>query len=89
MNTYTESQKLHKTVLRMAKNYSSFFYFTMEANENIAFYSTMAFEKGQNHRDIVVYTTPELHPYFQKILAHCQKNNEIQILEESEFIDMA
>jgi hypothetical protein len=88
MTKYTESKKLIKTVLRMAKNYSSFFYFTMEANENMAFYSTLPFEKGQNFRDIVVYSTPELYKNFQNILTHCQKNAEIEILEESEIDDI-
>lgn len=82
MEKYINSKILMKTVLRMAKSYSSFFYFTMEANDNISFYSTLPFEKGQNYRDIVVYSTPELFPHFESILKHCQKSQEIEILEQ-------
>jgi hypothetical protein len=67
----------------MAKDYSSFFYFTLESNENIAFYSTLPFEKGQFFRDISVYVTPELNNSFQNILAHCQQKNEIEVLSQT------
>ena len=80
---YITDKKLTKTVLRMPKDFTSFFYFTMESNENIGFYSTLPFEKGQAHRDIVVYTTPELHPDFQNILKHCGKRQELEILEKA------
>jgi hypothetical protein len=59
----------------------------MEANENMAFYSTLPAEKGQNFRDIVVYSTPELHSNFKNILTHCQKKAEIEVLEEIEIQD--
>ena len=80
---YSSENKLIKTLLRMSKDYSSFFYFTLEANENICFYSTMPFEKGQAYRDIVVYCTPELDDHFQGVLKHCQKNHEIEVIESS------
>lgn len=83
MSTYLTSKQLTKTVLRMDKNYSSFFYFTLESNENICFYSTLPFEKGQAHRDIVVYVTPELTADFQNILKHCQEKQNIEVLESS------
>ncbi len=80
---YISSKQLTKTVLRMKKDYTSFVYFTLESNENIAFYSTLPFEKGQNFRDIVVYTTPELEKELKNIIAHCNKNGQLTILEES------
>ena len=85
---YTAKNKLTKTLLRMTKDYSSFFYFTLEANENIWFYSTMPFEKGQAHRDIVVYCTPELDAHFQGVLKHCQKGHEIEVIESSIIDDL-
>ena len=88
MNDYSSSKKLTKTLLRMSKAYSSFFYFTLEANENICFYSTMPFEKGQSFRDIVVYCTPELDLYFHNILQHCMKTQELEILEQSTIDDV-
>ena len=80
---YIEDQNLTKTILRMPKVETSFFYFTMEANENMAFYSTLPFEKGQNYRDIVVYTTPELYQNLKKIVSHLLKRGaHFEILEE-------
>ncbi len=90
MNTilpYIDSQVLWEHTLRMSKDFTSFFYFTMEANENIAFYSTLPFEKGQAFRDIVVYVTPELNDTFLKILNHCQKRSEIEILSQKQVED--
>lgn len=87
MNNFSKTNQLSKTVLRMSKAYSSFFYFTLEANENICFYSTLPFEKGQSFRDIVVYTTVELKENFICILNHCMNSklhqNDIEILEHT------
>ena len=82
MKTYLESQELVQFTLRMSKEDTSFFYFTLEANENIAFYSTLDFEKGQHYRDIVVHVTPELKTVFKKILIHLQKSRTIEILKQ-------
>lgn len=87
MDNFIATKKLSKTVLRMSKAYSSFFYFTLESNENICFYSTLPFEKGQSFRDIVVYTTIELLEDFKQIVSHCMKStlhqNEFEILEQT------
>lgn len=88
MKVYQESLNLTKTVLRMSKDYTSFFYFTLESNENNCFYSTLPFEKGQSYRDILVYCTPELDEAFQQILKHCQKKQKITILEKSLVSDL-
>lgn len=85
--SYINDRFLWEYKLRMPKDYSSFFYFTLESNENIAFYSTLPFEKGQYFRDISVYVTPELNPTFQSILAHCQKTAEIEILSTASVTD--
>ncbi|MBT4792564.1 MAG: hypothetical protein HON90_13410 [Halobacteriovoraceae bacterium] len=87
IDNYTQNKILSKFILRMDKSYSSFFYFTLEANENICFYSTLPHEKGQRYRDIVVYTTPELRKVFINILQHCKKNQEIEVLLDTEICD--
>lgn len=87
MNTYIETKTLNKIVLRMDKSYSSFLYFTLESNENISFYSTLAFEKGQKFRDIVIYTTPELYPHLQHVLEYSMKRAEIEVIESCQIID--
>lgn len=82
MNSYKNTSALVQYLLRMPKNYSSFFYFTLEANEGIAFYSTLPFEKSQNYRDIIVRCTPELEAALENIIQHCQKSAEIEILNK-------
>ena len=82
MNKYSDKREIVEYLLRMEKSYSSFFYFTLEANEGIAFFSTMPFEKGQQFRDIVVRTTPELEKDLVSIINHCSKKAEIEILSQ-------
>lgn len=86
--SYTDNRVLIKTTIRMPKEDTSFFYFTMESNENISFYSTLPFEKGQAYRDIVVYTTPELESCFKNILAHLETRLSLEILSETEISDL-
>ena len=87
MNTYINKREIVEYLLRMSKSYSSFFYFTLEANEGIAFFSTMPFEKGQNFRDIAVRTTPELEQDLINIINHCSKSGEIEILSREAVTD--
>lgn len=88
MKNYIDSQILVKYVLRMHKSYSSFFYFTLESHENIAFYSTLDSSVGQVHRDIVVHCTPELEPEVINLIKYCSKDTEIEVLEYSTFKDL-
>ena len=86
MKTYTEDKKIFQIHARVSKNESSFLYFTLEANENVAFYSTIPFEKGQAYRDIVINCTPELKTHLLGVLDHLQKKIKIEVLKE-ELID--
>jgi len=83
MESFINTRKIVEYTLRMPKSYSSFFYFTLEANEGIAFFSTKPFEKGQAHRDILVRTTPELENDLINIINHCSKTAEIEQLNRS------
>jgi hypothetical protein len=71
----------------MTKHATSLFYFTLEANENICFYSTLPFEKGTAMRDVVVYYTPELKSYFDTIITGMENLISIEILEDEVLID--
>ena len=88
LKTYKETNQLIQTTIRMQKDATSFFYFTMESNENISFYSTLPFEKGQIFRDIIVTSTPELQETFESILKHCSKTIEITLLEQKTIQDL-
>jgi hypothetical protein len=85
-NNYTNSHKLFEIILRMPKNDTSFVYFTLEANENKSFYSTLPFEKGQLSRDMVIMSTPEFKDQLLSIIEHCKKTTDIEILSQ-QFID--
>jgi hypothetical protein len=87
MHNYLEKKEIVEYLLRMDKSYSSFFYFTLEANEGVAFFSTMPFEKGQQFRDILVRTTPELEKELINIISHCSKKAEIEILSNQTLSD--
>lgn len=47
------TQVLH-LVIRVPKEESAFFYFQLEANEGLCFYSTLPASVGQAYRDIVI-----------------------------------
>lgn len=82
MQAYTQSHKLYEITLRMSKDYTSFLYFILESNENIAFYSTLPFEKGQSYRDVVIRSTPELQKDLQSILEHLKNKITYDVLGE-------
>ena len=71
----------------MPKNYSAFFYFTMESNEGVGFYSTLPDSLGKLYRDIQVRMSPEMEEHFLNILSHCKKNADIEVLESSTLDD--
>ena len=84
MEPYISSKKLIKYTFRLPKAFSSFFYFTLESNENLAFYSTLSHKTGDTHRDIVVRTTPELENQFKSLVDHCKKKGDIELLSREE-----
>lgn len=86
--TYSDDQLLYKIVLRMPKAASSFFYFALESNENISFYSTQAFEKGQSYRDLEIFATPELKGQLKNLVSHYQETCEFETLEEGLIKDL-
>lgn len=60
------NDSIYQIVIRVPKQESAFTYFTLEANEGIAFYSTLPFEKGDMFRDIQITCSVTL----QKELDH-------------------
>lgn len=85
--THNKDQVLNKVVLRMPKCASSFFYFALESNENIAFYSTLPFEKHQQYRDIEIFSSPELYSHLTHLIEHYQETCQIQKLSEEKITD--
>ncbi len=78
----TPTQAIWKIIVRTSKEDSAFFYFTLEANENLCFYSTLDASLGETYRDIAIGITANLRPEFDvmfKALCECMS---VQLLSE-------
>jgi len=82
MNTYIENKEIRKVVIRVPKEHSSFFYFTMEANEGAAFYSTLPDSLGKHYRDISVSCTPEFSDDVDQIMKHFQTRYPLEVISD-------
>ena len=85
--THHKDQVLQRVVLRMPKSASSFFYFALESNENMAFYSTLPFVKHQQFRDVEIITTPELLPNLEQLIAHYQETCQFERISDEKIKD--
>jgi hypothetical protein len=88
MDTFKESKKLYHLILRVSKADSSFLYFTLESNENLAFYSTLDHKKGCNYRDIDIKCTIELKDELTSVLGHFEKLHPAETLKEEVIPDI-
>lgn len=82
-----QSKKLKQIRARVDKAGSSFVYFTLEANEGIAFYSTLDESSDENHRDLLIHTTPEYYAPLMAVLERLREKTPIEILSEQEVDD--
>lgn len=80
---FHKSFKLIKVVIRVSKEDSSYFYFTLEACEGLCFYSTLSDSIGKGYRDIVIHLTSELYPELIGQIDYCKESFPIEILEEA------
>jgi hypothetical protein len=80
--TYIQDIKLRNIVIKIATEHSSMFYFHMEANDNLAFYSTLPFASESLFREITVYCTPELSEQLDTFLEHFHKTYPITIISD-------
>ena len=74
-------QELTQYTIRVAKKDSSMLYFILEANENIAFYSTLKGNKAEGYRDIQINCHNSLKEQLDNILGHFSKKYPIQYLD--------
>lgn len=80
MQTYQETQLLHKVIIRVPKHQSSLCYFILESNEGIAFYSTMPSSLKKQYRDLEIYSPIELKENLMAILGHLKNKVDLSIL---------
>ena len=76
------NERLLKMTFRMSKNDSALFYFLLESRDNLCFYSTLPFEKGQQWRDIVTHCTESLIVPFRSTIEHMNKTIPFETLSE-------
>ncbi len=73
-------QELTQYTIRVTKKDSSMLYFILEANENIAFYSTLEGNKADGYRDIQINCHISLKQQLDNILEHFSKKYPIEYL---------
>jgi len=74
------SSQLFHFVIRLSKEDSAFFYFQLEANEGLCFYSTLPYEVHTQYRDIDLKGDIPFKNELEHILNMCQKKFPIEIL---------
>lgn len=60
--------KLFHYVIRIPKEHSAFTYFQLEANDGLAFYSTLPHTEGQTYRDIDLRGSIELDEELKRLI---------------------
>ncbi len=87
IETFITTKKLRQIVISLEKAHSSFFYFTMEANDNIAFYSTLPGEKSSGIRQVKITVTPELSKQMDQIFEHFKLRYPLEIVSDEIITD--
>ncbi len=87
MKTYSSTQEIYRSKIRVDKKDSVFTYFTLEAMENMCFYSTIQHELGQRFRDIVIHGTIEFKDEIKRVLEVLAQKFPVEILSEEVFVD--
>ncbi|MFG1485037.1 DUF4911 domain-containing protein [Halobacteriovorax sp. GFR7] len=73
--------EIFKTIVRVPKKESAYFYFQLEANEGLCFYSTIEGDKHEGHRDIIVQAHPSLEPEVKYLLNKLAQEIELQFID--------
>ncbi len=76
------SGQLFHYVLRMNKEDSAFFYFQLEANDGLCFYSTLENPPHAQYRDIELKGDIKLKTEILHIIKTCEKKFRIDILTD-------
>lgn len=76
------STQLFHYVIRLNKEDSAFFYFQLEANDGLCFYSTLPHEHHAQHRDIDMKGDILLKKEVKAMIDYCSQRFPIEILVE-------
>ena len=74
------SSQLFRYIIRLNKEDSAFFYFQLEANDGLCFYSTLPYEPHTQYRDIEVKGDILLKNEIVKLLNNCSARFKLDII---------
>ena len=74
------SSRLFHMVVRLDKADSAFFYFQLEANDGLCFYSTLPYEAHTQYRDIDMKGDLLLKNEVEHLIDQCSKKFKIEFL---------
>jgi hypothetical protein len=81
------SSQLFHFVVRLNKEDSAFFYFQLEANDGLCFYSTLPYEPHTQYRDIDLKGDILLKKEVNLMLDYCSKRFPIDVLVDETIQD--
>ncbi len=82
-----QSSQLFHYVIRLNKEDSAFFYFQLEANDGLCFYSTLEHPPHAQYRDIEMRGDLNLKKDMLHLIKECQKKFSIEILLDETILD--
>ncbi|WP_127714564.1 hypothetical protein [Halobacteriovorax sp. HLS] len=82
MNYITENNQILHLIIRVPKEDAAFFYFQLEANEGICFYSTLENSMKESYRDITVTAHIGLEEELMHIISKLQQSHKLEILKK-------
>jgi hypothetical protein len=82
-----ENTQLFHYIIRLNKEDSAFFYFQLEAQEGLCFYSTLKNPPLAQYRDIDVKGDLLLNDQIMHLITECQKKFPIDILLNESILD--
>lgn len=81
------SSQLFHYIVRMNKEDSAFFYFQLEANDGLCFYSTLPYEPHTQYRDIEMRGDILLKKEVDLLLKNCGTKFKIDVLVDETILD--
>ncbi len=74
------NSQLFHFVIRLSKEDSAFFYFQLEANDGLCFYSTLPYPEHAQYRDIDLKGDIKLVDEIRHVIDHCSSKFKIEFL---------
>lgn len=76
------NQQLFHLIIRLNKEDSAFFYFQLEANDGICFYSTLEHPPHAQYRDLDLKGDVLLREHMLHIISKCSEKFKVEILTD-------